>query len=185
MTIIGRVVDDVGKNYFYYKTINVVHIVWFAFKMWTTLNKDKDCHELDEIKQILKENNIVLDDFQRDEDDVVYYIQQSEILLNKYINKFNRDIVRIDISNLPYKLYRKCDSDYTYSIHNYDEISMYKNVLIKYINLLSMNKHVVCRPSTEVNELKDIITQKLNVKYEDFSDDNADDNFYCSTDSSD
>lgn len=190
LDIIGRVVDDVGTKYdYYYKTIDFVHIVWYAFKMWTTLDDDKDYHELDEIKQLLNEHKVLLNDFQMDEDDVMYYIQYSEKLLNKYINKFNRDIVRVDISNLPFKLYRKRNSDY---IQNYDKIYRYKNVLIKYINLLSMDKHVVCS-STEINELekglkvlKDFInTQKLNIKYEDLSDNTADDNFYCSSDSSD
>lgn len=139
LDIIGRVVDDVGTKYdYYYKTIDFVHIVWYAFKMWTTLDIDKDCHEFDEIKQILNKHNVLLNDFQMDEDDVMYCIQYSEKLLNKYINKFNRDIVRVDISNLPFELYRKCRNTYIYS------------------------------------------TQKLNVKYEDLSDDSnntADDIF--------
>lgn len=139
LDIIGRVVDDVGTKYNYYKTIDLVHIAWYAFKMWTTLDDDKDYHELDEIKQILMNNKVSLNDFQMDEDDVMYYIQYSEKLLNKYINKFNRDIVRVDISNLPFELYRKCRNNYIYS------------------------------------------TQK----YEDLSDNTADDIFYCSTDSSD
>lgn len=193
LDIIGRVVDDMHIDYSYdLKYIgDIVHIVWYAFKLWTLSNKEY--HKYDEIRQILKEQNIVLNDFQRDEYFIVSYIQQGEILLNKYINNFNKDIDRVDI-DIPYELSK---------IHNYDvnkyrvisdhDMSMYKDALIKYINLFCTSS-CVDLSSEELNEWKNAFKVLEDMKiektsstgtdvYGDIPFHDSDDNYLCPTDS--
>lgn len=193
LDIIGRVVDDMRIDYSYdLKYIgDIVHIVWYAFKLWTLSNKEY--HKYDEIRQILKEQNIVLNDFQRDEYLIASYIQQSEILLNKYINNFNKDIDRVDI-DVPYELSK---------IHNYDvnkycvisnyDMSMYKDALIKYINLFCTSS-CVDLSSEELNEWKNAFKMLEDMKiektsstgtdvYGDIPFHDSDDNYLCPTDS--
>lgn len=194
LDIIGRVVEDVYENYAFSNkyTADIVHIVWYAFKLWSMLDNNKDHHEHDEIRQILKEHNIVLNDFQRDEYFVVCSIQQSEILLNKYINKFNKDIIHVNTNDVPYELSRV----HKYDIHKYhvisnQDMSMYKDALIKYINLFCTSS-CVDLSSEELNEWKNAFKMLEDIKieetpstdvYGDIPFHDSDDNYWCPTDS--
>ena len=151
--IIGAVVDDVCKNHTNeYEYAYVVYMTWYATKMWMMLDSGKKYHAIDEIIDIIYNYDIDIAryikseyfDSPKDINDVVKCIQRCEKLLDKYINKFNRGITRADVSDLPFDLPYFDYSMISYNVKSYyRNIATYKNVLNKYIDIISKSNGVI------------------------------------------
>lgn len=199
--IIGAIVHDVCKN-----CTNecayacTVYMTWYAVKMWTMLESDKKYHTIDEIKHILTENNVNIKqliredhyDFPNDENDVFECIQHCEKLLDEYINKFNRGITRVDVSDLPFHLPYIDFSTVSYKVKYYRELGIYKDVLIKYINIISASNGIVRAPIDEFDKfnkgirvLSEIKESTFEIAENDYDSDDDNDKYSCDYDSTD
>lgn len=113
-------------------------------------------------------------------------------MLDEYINKFNRGITRVDVSDLPFHLPYIDFSMASYKVKYYSNLNQYKNVLIKYINIISASNGIVRAPIDEFDKfnkgirvLSEIEESTFEIADNDYDSDDDRDRYSCDYDSTD
>ena len=160
--VVKYAIQPIG--YFPYDTSRlacVLYTFWYAMKMWMMLDNSKNYHSLDEIREIVKTNNIDLQmcyncvfmnddmsslykdvDLEDKETYAICSIQRCEQLINTNIEKYTK-FIRTDVSDIPFELFKYVDlNDHTdgisfVNISNMATLIEHKDMFIKFIDNLA------------------------------------------------
>lgn len=163
--IIGVVVDEVCENHTNeHEYANAVYMTWYAAKLWMMLDNGKNYHTFEEICHIFAVNNHDVNishllnnskyykNSPKNLDTVTKCIQHCEKLFDKYISKFYGSIARANVDDLSFNLPSIDFSLTSYNVkYYYRDIAVYKNVLKKYIDIISASDGIVNIPKEEYN----------------------------------